>query len=868
MMHFNGLLCFSLGLMLCVAMVPPARAQSDGWPTKEFLIVQSDPYGMLPDSLQSHQQLTDDEQTALTDMEVFLTEVAERYEAMGFRAPELERVEGVSGGEAYKVHFFDYDDHGTSPFRVRRKSASTTEMQIDTSRPFQKDGIPLDRTYEHLAHELFHLVQRAYQPSEDVIQNDWIIEGQAQAMGMYMLQKILRKDPYAGSQDGYRLGARPYYTPLQDIPATGVPKADYLTASFWRYVGEVFAASKKNGRAGVQPIEPDYRYLVDMFRHPYPSSASLHADLLWTDQGLRNTLGYGLDRVYANFVSTFAAYVPTRLTKEPEHSAEVAEINWRNFVFNGCERTANLTATSVSANVELVVDANAASCFAVNVWGEGQAGLSLQIRSGDADALAALRIGTLGGAKVGSPVLVAPLPGGGYLGHWRFQVPAGEPAVFVISNVAADPTTTRKVLLSLNASSDYWESNMTQPRQAVSATQDATTAPAASMPPVRDGTREQAAKEFAAGLDSLSNRSANSVGVSHNYEVRGCVGQAFAESGCGPTTAIHLTLMPGAFADGFQTTGTGGGLAQVMSQFIAMADNGPFATDKGLRNAFGEAAETEGSYVHILIPAIDYGFTGTFTEARIGVNGGKGHGEFEARGPEDLVPGRGRLFPYTGSVTIEEFTPFLLRGSFSGQLTDLSSVDFSVFGDDHALPVQRQIRGRFAITAPWEGDKRVTVYPVSGGEDSAMADLYEVFPAARNFDIEGLSGIDPTTRDASGSGYTVGMLPLTEVTEMPVCNCECQIDRSQPRTCLKICKPKVLACGQAKQLASRLAVSAMGQDTQISGAPLSTPGNPERPTREEYIQGLMKHGYPPDRIDFLVREMDAFMAENGGWAER
>jgi hypothetical protein len=103
---------------------------------------------------------------------------------------------------------------------------------------------------------------------------------------------------------------------------------------------------------------------------------------------------------------------------------------------------------------------------------------------------------------------------------------------------------------------------------------------------------------------------------------------------------------------------------------------------------------------------------------------------------------------------------------------------------------------------------------------------------------------------------------------MPVCNCECQIDRSQPRTCLKICKPKVLACGQAKQLASRLAVSAMGQDTQISGAPLSTPGNPERPTREEYIQGLMKHGYPPDRIDFLVREMDAFMAENGGWAER
>ena len=867
-MYFNRLLYFSVALLLCVAVTSASRAQSSGWPTKEFLIVQSDPYSMLPDSLQSHHQLTDDEQTALTDMEVFLTEVAERYEHMGFRAPELERVEGVSGGEAYKVHFFDYDDHDTSSFRVRRKSGSTTEMQIDASRSFQKDGVPLDRTYEHLAHELFHLVQRAYQPSANVIQNDWIIEGQAQAMGMHMLQKVLRKDPYAGSQDGYRLGARPYYTPLQDIAATRVPKADYLTASFWRYVGEVFAASKKNGRAGVEPIEPDYRYLVDMFQHPYPASASLDADLLWADQGLRNVLGYGLDRVYANFVSTFAAYVPARLTKEPEHGADNAEINWRNFVFGGCGRSADLTATSISADIELVVDANAASCFTVNVWGEGQAGLSLQIHSGDADALAALRIGTLGGVKVGSPVLVAPLPGGGYLGHWRFSVEAGEPAVFIISNVAANPTKTRKVLLSLNASSDFWESDMTQPRQVASARGGSAASPAA-MPLARDRTREQAAKEFAEGLDTLSNRSSNSVGVSHNYEVRGCVGQAFAESGCGPTTSIHLTLMPGAFADGFQTTGTGGGLAQVMSQFIAMADNGAFATDRGLRDAFGEAADMEGSYVHIRIPAIDYGFTGTFTEAIIGVNGGKGRGEFEARGPADLVPGRGRLFPHTGTVTIEEFTPSVLRGSFSGQLTDLSSVDFTAFGDDQALPVQRQIQGRFAITAPWEGDKRVTVYSVLGGGDgNAMADLYEVFPAARNFDIEALTGIDPSTISGSGSGYSVGMLPVSEITELPVCSCECRIDRNQPRACLKVCKPKILACGQANQLVERFGASVTAQSHPVSGTQSSSSGDPVRPTRDEYIRGLIDNGYPPDRIDFLVGEMDAFMAENGGWAER
>ncbi|HCD55416.1 MAG TPA: hypothetical protein DEQ90_08315, partial [Halieaceae bacterium] len=251
------------------------------------------------------------------------------------------------------------------------------------------------------------------------------------------------------------------------------------------------------------------------------------------------------------------------------------------------------------------------------------------------------------------------------------------------------------------------------------------------------------------------------------------------------------------------------------------------------------------------------------------VNGGKGRGEFEARGPADLVPGRGRLFPHTGTVTIEEFTPSVLRGSFSGQLTDLSSVDFTAFGDDQALPVQRQIQGRFAITAPWEGDKRVTVYSVLGGGDgNAMADLYEVFPAARNFDIEALTGIDPSTISGSGSGYSVGMLPVSEITELPVCSCECRIDRNQPRACLKVCKPKILACGQANQLVERFGASVTAQSHPVSGTQSSSSGDPVRPTRDEYIRGLIDNGYPPDRIDFLVGEMDAFMAENGGWAER
>ena len=906
----------AIGLAV-LALTLPAAARA--WPTTEFVIVQSDPYSDQDDDEQQHRALTDDEFTALTDMEVFFQEVAERYQAMGFRAPELRLVDGYGSGKAYKVNFFDYDDRG-APFRVRRVTSSITEIQIDSSRPFQKDGVPFDRTYEHIAHELFHIVQRAYQPSANVIQNDWIIEGQAQAMGMYMLKKILRKDPYFGSEDGYRLGARPYYVPLQDHAATRLGDGAYRTSSFWRYVGEVYAASKKNGRAGVEEIEPDYGYLLDMYKNPYASSASYDADLLWTDKGMRDALGYGLDRVYANFVSTFADYAPARLTKATENGPDAARENWQGFVFDGCGQTANLTATSVSANIDLSISGNSARCFTTLVWGEGKADVSLQIRSSDADALAALRIGTAGGTKVGSPVLIAPIPGGGYIGHWRFNVDAGERQVFVVSNMAADPTKSEQMLFRLNVSSGFWESNMTQPRQTAASNKPPPRA--APTPLARDATREQAVKEFSEGLDTLNNRSANSANVSHNYETRGCVRQTFAEHACGPTTSIYLTLMPGPFADGFQTTGTGGGLAQVMQQFMAMGENGPFATDQGLKDAFGEAAAMEGSYVQLLFPAIDYGFTGTFNDAKIEVNGGEGHGEYEARGPRDIQTGRGRLFPYSGKVTIEEFTPFMLRGSFSGQLTDLSTVDFDTFGDDQSLPVQREISGRFAISAPWEGDRRAEVYPVAGNTiGSAMEDLYEVFPAARNFDIEDMIELDKDAVGGSGNAFTIGMFPISEITGIPICKCECQFDKDQPRACLKVCKPKVLSCGQANEIASRLGTAlqeqnALAEDVDrmrsdfedylktqwngdmdmvnmylgifddqktpadkrrivaVQGMDISTYGddevqrnaaNPPKPTRAEYLANLKADGLSQPQIDRLMRLMDEAMAEIGGW---
>ncbi len=853
------------GLAACFAALfaLATSAESANWPTTEFIIIKADPYSVVPEILQGADNWAPEQAQAVVFMETFLTKVAKEYEKMGFRAPELEVRTGRSGGDAYTVHFFNYPDKnpdgsGTGPARVTRVSATQTQFQVDASRARFPGGKPDGHVYEHLAHELFHVAQRAYQPGNDTLPGDWVIEGQAQAVGQYMAMKLRGVDNHRGTAEDYRLGGRPYFIPLSHPEASDFHDADYRTSSFWRYVGEHYAASKRNGRAGVEVTQPDFSYLVKMFAVPYASTKSQSADLIWADKGLRAATGLSLARIYANFVSTFADFVPVRMTRAPKGTVTDAQDGWLNLLFGGCKEPMNLTATSVSGEFRTEIDRNASRCFKVQVFGEGKVDLSIHVRSADAAGLADLRIGTRGGTRVGSPVVFPSPAGGGYVGHWRFTIDGEVPEVFVVSNVSEDPRDTGKVDVKFHVATGYWDSNMTSPRERPSKPRPQSAGASNPKQPAKDETRQAAKRELDAELDSLSARAASSSSVNHGRNRRGCVKEAFAETGCGPTTSITLSLMPGSFADLFQTTGTGGGLAQLMSQFTAIADKGVFATSAGINDALQKTADTEGSLVELQFPAIDYGFQGTFSNADIKVSSGVDRQKFYAKGPNDIQRGRGRLYPTSGVVTIDEFTPFVLRGSFQAGLVDLPNIDFSMVGDDYTLPIARTISGSFAITAPWEGDDRVEPVVTAGGtHESAIQDLYEAFPAIRNFNLEEM--IPPETleelKTGEGTANTIGSLPTSEVSEFPVCACECSYDRSQPRSCLKICKPVILSCGQAKQMAERYNIAAEPQPAT----------EPARPTRKQYIEGLIENGIPPGRIDFLVKEMDAFMAEHGGW---
>ncbi len=107
------------------------------------------------------------------------------------------------------------------------------------------------------------------------------------------------------------------------------------------------------------------------------------------------------------------------------------------------------------------------------------------------------------------------------------------------------------------------------------------------------------------------------------------------------------------------------------------------------------AAGTTQEALLIVIPRIEYGFAGTVDNARIG-----------GSTAED---------PLSGQVTVEEYTPFMLRGSFSAE---------------------GRIVGTFAVAAPWRGDRRAAALPSEIVLDDVRQDLVERFPALTGEPLE------------------------------------------------------------------------------------------------------------------------------------
>lgn len=251
---------------------------------------------------------------------------------------------------------------------------------------------------------------------------------------------------------------------------------------------------------------------------------------------------------------------------------------------------------------------------------------------------------------------------------------------------------------------------------------------------------------------------------------------------CGPMTTISLALTPGMFGSLDQTTTRGGLAAQFMDQLQAMdAAAGPSLLDDLAR----QADAVDGSSITIVIPLIDYGFTGSFGNAAISMNRANTEthdGVYQAIGPRDSMPGPDQAFPLSGNVTIEEYSPWVLRGTFSGAMVDMSQSNLAV--DDPVLNVVHQLSGTFNVIGPWRGDERAVLISDEDMERTARQDAGSVF--------EGASGTDDTgapsssTPAAGGSGGLPGAVAS--------CDCSCNVARSAAPACLQQCEGTFQAC--------------------------------------------------------------------------
>jgi hypothetical protein len=237
------------------------------------------------------------------------------------------------------------------------------------------------------------------------------------------------------------------------------------------------------------------------------------------------------------------------------------------------------------------------------------------------------------------------------------------------------------------------------------------------------------------------------------------------------------------YGSAMQSTGRGGAFGQFTSMLMGVASVGPQESGAMMEEALKEYRSIEAAYVGITLPLIDYGFTGSFNNAALTVKG-RGDAVYKAIGPQDIQPGPGTAYPLAGKVTIEEYTPLVMRGRFSGDLVDINNLQ--LIGDDPALPIYKHIEGRFQIVATWSGDERIVASPAEDPVESVKKDMEEMMGGLSLEAVQAMAA-PPGTGASTGEGGSGGAIS-TE------CTCECKMRESADELCELFCEAEFAAC--------------------------------------------------------------------------
>lgn len=655
--------------LLAICLCGLSAAAHAAWPTTSFEVVQ--PLNPLSERLSTEQA---DKVAAV------MGRYAKEYERRGWPAPF--RTKMNSGKTAYLVIVEEYSGRKGPP-RVDALCAAppSAELRLFIDPRHWNDSVGTAaeaKNWQDLAHEMFHLIQGNYEPFKTCpggnAIGDWIAEGTAEAMGIYMAQVVESLRPYTFCQIGARSYADHLY--MADDAADrgcGNVSASYQTSAFWEFLGEWKA--KKAIPTPTRTTRPDYRYLRDLFATA-PTSFDEQSEYVWMDGRLKEQFGFGLREAYTRFAASYSGYWSVRRNDYRGRKPASAE-KWHSMIYTSCTE---VPPGQFGQKFALALNSYAAKCLRVQTPGGGQRTLEITA-TGDVKKLADLTMSVDSGKQFARATLKPKKTPNRATFRFSIGGTAPDEHYFIIANAASAPD--RGFLQQIELSIALASSGSTS----------ATPTKKSNGKKQRQDTSDEAyADEYA------DNESADSWqgSVQQVQSGRTCA-KAFIDRVCGQRTRITLELTPD----------------QITAITTSLADPSPLAAARragqlgsaeqidGLMGHAKRLAHTEGSRVVIEIPRIDYGYSGSFSNAFIRMNAGlsadRSFDYFDTKGPAWQGGCRDGHHAYSGSVTIEEASVQMLRGQFAADVVEPDKRGKYFCRD---MPVYKSITGTFAIPGP------------------------------------------------------------------------------------------------------------------------------------------------------------------------
>ncbi len=791
-------MCMLLAITLAT-FSPPSAHSAEVWDVKDFVIYEGHPPRSLfadimadDDALPQAAPLPD---AMRRDIEQYLGEVADILERDGWKQPYLYREPGFTNSEgrpAFPVYYYN------SPwkFPAARQSedcGKANPVFIINPRKFLRDGAIPPKGYQDLAHEVFHGVQVRYPLFQQDCENDpggFITEGTAQAIGAdvaaYSSKRINYPHRTAESWAAHRWGLRAYdHSLLTPRPGPIV----YGASSFWRYLGEHAASS---GAAGTAARKPDYTYLQKFLNSTMARPVTATGTMNWLNEQVSDKnklIKQRLNRLYPNFVTTFAAYGGTRVnpsTRDPDPIAN-ARANRRLWLENMFLR-AKCPVIEMSDMQEspafegLSIAKFTAGCIQLK-WNRAQTrDVQVRVFHHDKAILRNITLGTKQGAVVIEPRLVEIIGEGKWSAVWLVSVePGDEPIEFIFTNMAKKPAATGDLWALVEFNIPWWTSNIWQgPMQRPPGPQQSQ-APPSSAQPSGQAQNQRVREEVREAMKTLNPGLIAGSQVSRSPAATPCA-DAFVDFACGPMTSISLELLPGGmYGSGWTSSGRGGVFGQFAGMMSGMGQISQQEFGGNIKDAVAAQESMDGAKVTLSFPLIDYGFTGTFDNASLVVSA-KGRETYKAIGPQDAQPGPGKRYPLSGYVKIEKYTPWEMTGSYSGDLVNIDQL--VALGEGASLPIARSVSGRFHIVAPWKDDDRTTIEFTEDPVDSVTADVEQM--------MGGLSNKNRQIIEDAISGNTPSVSSGGSLEN--VCTCECGTQAQSDELCVLMCEEEFTAC--------------------------------------------------------------------------